>query len=68
MKIIEKFLGEVDVRPAGSFAVLTPVPEPSEKTSFNWMPSKKERRELRLLAERLAHKDAVARTKRRRQL
>lgn len=60
--------GRVVVIPAGSFAVLIPIPEPSEEISFNWMPSKKERYELRLLAESLARKDAIARTKRRRQL
>jgi bifunctional DNA-binding transcriptional regulator/antitoxin component of YhaV-PrlF toxin-antitoxin module len=56
------------VIPAGSFFVTIPLPKNPEKEAANWLPTNKERRELKDEAEELAREDAVKRAKRRHQL
>lgn len=60
--------GRAIVIPAGSFAVVIPVSEPVEKGAYRWLKSKKERRELKTIAEERAREDAAGRAGRRRQI
>jgi bifunctional DNA-binding transcriptional regulator/antitoxin component of YhaV-PrlF toxin-antitoxin module len=54
--------------PAGSFFVTIPLPKTPQKEAEKWLPTNKERKELKIQAEKLAREDAVKRAKRRRQL
>lgn len=54
--------------PAGTFFVTIPLPKVPQKEAGNWLDTKKERKELKQLAEKEAMADAVARAKRRKQL
>ena len=56
------------VIPAGTFFVTIPLPKFPEKEAQNWLPSSKERKELKALSEHGAAEDAVRRAKRRKQL
>ena len=56
------------VIPAGSFFVTIPLPKTPQKEAENWLPTNKERKQLKNEAEKLAREDAVNRAKRRRQL
>lgn len=53
--------------PAGSFFVTIPLPATPKREAENWLPTNKERKELKTQAEKLAREDAVKREKRRRQ-
>lgn len=66
---------EFDVRatraaviPAGSFFIVVPIPSEPLKVAGGWLKTKRDRRELKALAEKAARKDAVERARRRRQL
>ena len=52
----------------GSFIIVIPLPSKSASESRNWLKTKKDRRELKRVAEKLARQDAVKRAKHRRQL
>ncbi len=54
--------------PAGSFFITIPLSEIPEKEAENWLPTTKERKQLKKEAEELAREDAVNRAKRRHQL
>ncbi len=54
--------------PAGSFFVTIPLPKTPQKEAEKWLPTNKERKELKNQAEVLARKDATERAKRRHQL
>jgi bifunctional DNA-binding transcriptional regulator/antitoxin component of YhaV-PrlF toxin-antitoxin module len=54
--------------PAGSFFVTIPLPKTPQKEAEKWLSTKKERKELKIQAEKIAREDAVNRAKRRRQL
>ena len=54
--------------PAGSFFVTIPLPKVPQKEAEKWLPTNKEHRELKNLAEESATEDAVNRAKRRNQL
>ncbi len=56
------------VIPSGSFIIVIPLPSKPASESRNWLKTKKDRRELKRIAERLVRQDAVKRAKRRRQL
>ena len=56
------------VIPAGSFFITIPLPETPEKEAENWLPTNKDRKQLKKEAEELAKEDAVNRAKRRHQL
>ena len=56
------------VIPAGSFFITIPLTKSPEKEAEKWLRTPKERKELKVEAERLAREDAVNRAKRRRQL
>ncbi len=56
------------VIPAGSFFFFFSLPTAPQKEAQKWLPSGKERKELKARAEALAREDAVKRAKRRRQL
>jgi len=56
------------VIPAGSFFVTIPLPESPEKEARQWLPAKKERKKLKVLADRAAKEDAVKRARRRKQI
>ena len=53
---------------AGSFFVTIPLPKSPQKEAENWLPTSKERKQLKIETERLASEDAVNRAKRRTQL
>lgn len=53
--------------PAGSFFVTIPLPKAPQKEAEKWLPTTKEHRELKNLAEESAGKDAVNRIERRHQ-
>ena len=53
---------------AGSFFVTIPLPKSPQKEAENWLPTSKERKQLKIETERLAREDAVNRAKRRTQL
>ena len=53
------------VIPAGSFFVTIPLPKTHQKEAEKWLPTSKERKELKIEAEKLARQDAVKRAKRR---
>lgn len=53
--------------PAGSFFVTIPLPKTPQKEAGEWLPTNKERKELKTQAEKLAREDAVKRAKRRHQ-
>jgi len=54
--------------PAGSFFVTIPLPKTPQKEAEKWLPTNKEHKELKILAEKAAREDAVNRAKRRHQL
>ena len=54
--------------PAGPFLILVPIPKGPLEASGSWLDSKLSRKGLRTLAEKIAHADAVKRTKRRKQI
>ena len=54
--------------PAGSFFIAIPLPKTPHEEAKGWLITKKERKELKILAEKAAKKDAVKRAKRRKQL
>ena len=56
------------VIPAGSFFITIPLPKNPQKEAEDWLPTTKERKELKVEAEKLAKEDAVNRAKRRHQL
>jgi bifunctional DNA-binding transcriptional regulator/antitoxin component of YhaV-PrlF toxin-antitoxin module len=56
------------VIPAGSFFITIPLSKAPEKEAEKWLPTDKERKELKVEAEKLAKEDAVNRAKRRHQL
>ena len=56
------------VIPAGSFFVTIPLPKTPQKEAEKWLPTNKERKQLKNEAEKLAQEDAVNRAKRRQQL
>ena len=56
------------VIPAGSFFITIPLPKNPQKEAEGWLPTDKERKELKVEAEKLAKEDAVNRAKRRHQL
>jgi len=53
------------VIPAGSFFITIPLSKAPEKDAEKWLPTGKERKELKIEAEKLAQEDAVNRAKRR---
>ena len=53
---------------AGSFFITIPLTKTPEKEAEKWLHTPKERKELKVEAERLAREDAVNRAKRRHQL
>jgi bifunctional DNA-binding transcriptional regulator/antitoxin component of YhaV-PrlF toxin-antitoxin module len=53
---------------AGTFFITIPLTKNPEKEAEKWLPTSKERKELKGEAERLAKEDAVSRAKRRHQL
>jgi hypothetical protein len=54
--------------PAGPFMMIIPLPLQPVEASCDWLRSKASRKELKALAEIKARKDAVNRTRKRRQL
>ncbi len=54
--------------PAGSFFVTILLPRTPQKEAEKWLPTNKQRKELKSQAEVLARKDATERAKRRHQL
>ncbi len=54
--------------PAGSFLIIVPVPGQPLDASAGWLPSKLSTKELKILAEKEARKDAAKRAKRRKQV
>jgi len=54
--------------PAGSFMIMVPVPPNPIDVSGGWLKTRLDRGELKAKAERVAHKDAVERARRRRQM
>jgi bifunctional DNA-binding transcriptional regulator/antitoxin component of YhaV-PrlF toxin-antitoxin module len=56
------------VIPAGSFFITIPLSKAPEKEAEKWLHTSKERKELKVEAEKLAKEDAVNRAKRRHQL
>ena len=56
------------VIPAGSFFITIPLPENPQKEAGGRLNTTKERKELKVEAEKLAREDAVNRAKRRNQL
>jgi len=66
---------ELDVRetrvaviPAGSFFIVVPIPHKPVLASGSWLKTRRDRKGLKVLAEKAAHRDAVQRARRRRQL
>jgi bifunctional DNA-binding transcriptional regulator/antitoxin component of YhaV-PrlF toxin-antitoxin module len=53
---------------AGSFFITIPLTKNPEKEAEKWLPTGKERKDLKADAEKLAEEDAVNRAKRRHQL
>jgi len=53
---------------AGAFFVTIPLSKTSLREAENWLPTNKERKQLKIETERLAREDAVNRAKRRTQL
>jgi bifunctional DNA-binding transcriptional regulator/antitoxin component of YhaV-PrlF toxin-antitoxin module len=53
---------------AGSFFVVIPLPKVPHENAKEWLPTKKGRKDLKLLAEKAAKEDVVKRAKRRKQL
>ncbi len=56
------------VIPAGSFFITIPLTKAPEKEAEKWLKTSKDRKELKVEAEKLAQEDAVNRAKRRHQL
>jgi len=54
--------------PAGPFMIIIPLPTRPVEASGNWLRTNRSRKELKVLAEKAARKDAVKRAKRRKQL
>jgi bifunctional DNA-binding transcriptional regulator/antitoxin component of YhaV-PrlF toxin-antitoxin module len=54
--------------PAGSYFLTIPLPKTPQKEAEKWLTTKKDHRELKSQAEKLAQEDAVARAKQRKQL
>jgi bifunctional DNA-binding transcriptional regulator/antitoxin component of YhaV-PrlF toxin-antitoxin module len=53
---------------AGSFFITIPLTKAPEKEAKEWLPTCRERKDLKVEAERLAKEEAVSRAKRRHQL
>jgi bifunctional DNA-binding transcriptional regulator/antitoxin component of YhaV-PrlF toxin-antitoxin module len=53
---------------AGNFLITIPLPIKLDEYAGSWLPSKRERKELKVLAEKAAAEDAVKRARRRRQI
>jgi bifunctional DNA-binding transcriptional regulator/antitoxin component of YhaV-PrlF toxin-antitoxin module len=56
------------VIPAGSYFIIIPLTRTPEKEAEEWLHTSRERKELKVEAEKLAREDAVSRAKRRHQL
>jgi bifunctional DNA-binding transcriptional regulator/antitoxin component of YhaV-PrlF toxin-antitoxin module len=56
------------VIPASSFFIIIPLSRNSRKSAESWLATTKNRKELKVEAEKLAQEDAVNRAKRRKQL
>jgi len=56
------------VIPAGSYFITIPLSKTPEREAERWLPTNRERKELKVEAEKLAREDAVNRAKRRHQL
>ncbi len=56
------------VIPAGNFFITIPLPKAPREEAEGWMATGKDRRQLKKLAESIARRDAVRRSKRRGQL
>jgi virulence-associated protein VagC len=54
--------------PAGSFLIVVPIPREPLEASASWLRTKLSKKELKVLAEKAARKDAVERTRRRKQV
>jgi len=54
--------------PAGPFMIIIPLPSHPVEASGGWLQTKRSIKELKSLAEKQAHRDAVKRAKRRKQL
>jgi len=54
--------------PAGSFFIAIPLPKAPHEKAGDWLTTEKDRRELKILAERTGKEDAVKRARRRKQL
>ena len=53
------------VIPAGSYFITIPLSKTPERETERWLPTNRERKELKVEAEKLAREDAVNRAKRR---
>lgn len=53
------------VIPAGSYFITIPFSKTLEREAERWLPTNRERKELKIEAEKLAREDAVNRAKRR---
>ena len=53
--------------PAGPFLIIVPIPSRPLEASASWLDTKLSRKELKALAEKTARKDALKRTKRKKQ-
>ncbi|MGC8998529.1 MAG: hypothetical protein ACP5JW_03920 [Candidatus Bathyarchaeia archaeon] len=56
------------VIPAGSFFITIPLPTKPHEHARSWLPSKRQRKELKILAEKSAMESAVKRAERRKQI
>jgi len=53
---------------AGNFLITIPLPMKLDEYAGSWLPSKRERKELKVLAEKAAAEDAIKRAKRGKQI
>ena len=53
---------------AGTFLITIPLPMKLYEYAGSWLPSRRERKELKMLAEKSAAEDAIKRARRRRQI
>jgi len=53
---------------AGNFLITIPLPMKLDEYAGSWLPSKRERKELKVLAEKAATEDAIKRANRRKQI
>lgn len=54
--------------PAGSFFIVIPLPKIPFEEAEGWLDTEKDRRNLKILAEKMAGEEAVKRARRRKQL